>query len=115
MGHWWAENGGTYHHTCMYRRIEAGVFLHVAVVVDWNRGTTRLYVNAVPEASTTWPRPKLPAYPYGNAPWRVGCASPGASQYRFAAKGVIDEVRLYARALGEAEVQVLYRARLAAK
>jgi hypothetical protein len=33
----------------------------------------------------------------------------------FAAKGVIDEVRLYNRALSDPEVQVLFHARLAPK
>jgi hypothetical protein len=114
-GHWFAENGGSYLHTATYRGIEAGVFHHVASVVDWTRGVTRIYVNGVQEVSTSWSKPKLPAFGYGNAPWRVGCALPGAPQYRFAAKGIIDEVRLYARALGEAEVQLLYRARLSEK
>jgi hypothetical protein len=115
MGHWFAENGGTYQHAAIYRNLEAGAFLHLAAVVDWTRGATRIYVNGVQETNANWPKPKLPAFGYGNTPWRVGCAVPGAEQYRFAAKGVIDEVRLYARALSEAEVQVLFHARLAAK
>ena len=115
MGHWVAENGGTYLHNAIFRGIEAGTFHHVAAAVDWTRGATRVYVDGVLENTGEWPRPKLPGFSYGNTPWRVGCAVPGATQYRFAAKAVIDEVRLYARALGDAEVQVLYRARLAAK
>ena len=116
MGHWFAENGGTYLHTSLYRNtIEAGVFHHLVGVVDWTRGATRIYVNGTLEVNTSWSRPKLAAFDYGNAPWRVGCAVPGAEQYRFAAKGVIDEVRLYARALSDAEVQGLFHARLAAK
>jgi hypothetical protein len=115
MGHWVAENGGTYYHNATFSSFEPNVFHHVAGVVDWTRGETHVYVDGVLAGNGTWPRPKLPAFAYGNTPWRIGCALPGAEQYRFAAKGVIDEVRLYARALGEAEIQVLYHARLAAK
>jgi hypothetical protein len=115
MGHWIAENGGTYLHNVTWSRIEPGVFHHVAAVVDWTRGASHVYVDGVVQGNGTWPRPKLPAFSYGNTPWRVGCAVPGAEQYRFPAKGVIDEVRLYARALGEEEIQVLFHARLASK
>ncbi|HEV3025924.1 MAG TPA: protein kinase, partial [Planctomycetota bacterium] len=115
MGHWVAENGGTYLHNATFRGFDANVFHHVAAVVDWTHGATRVYVDGALEKTGEWPRPKPAAFGYGNTPWRVGCATSGASQYRFPAKAVIDEVRLYARALSDAEVQVLYRARLAGK
>jgi serine/threonine-protein kinase len=115
MGHWIAENGGTYFHNVTFSRVEPGVFHHVAAVVDWTRGATRVYVDGVPEGNGSWPRPKLPAFSYGSSRWRVGCASPGMEQGGFAAKGVIDEVRLYNRALSDPEVQVLFHARLAPK
>jgi serine/threonine-protein kinase len=114
MGHWVAENDGTYLHTITFSGMEPGAFHHVAAVVDWSRGATHVYVDGVREGNGEWPRPKLPAFNYGGSPWRVGSAFPGM-EHGFAAKGVIDEVRLYNRALSDQEVQVLFRARLAAK
>jgi serine/threonine-protein kinase len=115
LGHWTAGNGGTYFHNVTFSRMEPGAFHHVAAVVDWTRGATHVYVDGVLEGNGAWPGPKLATFPYGSSRWRVGCATPGAEQGSFAAKGVIDEVRLYARALSDAEVQVLFHARLAAK
>jgi len=82
--------------------------------VDASAGMTRLYVNGVLEREWGW-TPKTPTVDYGNTPWRVGCCIPGGTQYRAGAKAIIDEIRIYSRALSPAEVEVLYRSRPAVR
>ena len=45
---------------------------------------------------------------YGTITWKIGIAAPGASQWRWAMNGVVDEVRIYNRALTSQEVAALY-------
>ena len=42
-----------------------------------------------------------------NVGW-VGIGSPGAAQWSWPAKGLIDDVRIYNRAIGAAEVKALF-------
>jgi hypothetical protein len=40
--------------------------------------------------------------------WKIGMANPGAEQYAWPAKGSIDDVRIYGRALSAAEIKGLF-------
>ena len=52
---------------------------------------------------------------YGQTTWKVGTAAPGSKAYAYPAKGVIDDVRLYRRALTAQEITNLAKAASAAR
>jgi len=89
-------------------------FHHVTAVVDRASGTTRVYFDGALDKENK-EKPNVPSMEFQNRSWRVGCADPGSPDHRFSAKAVIDEVRIYARALTAAEVELLARARPAAR
>jgi len=82
---------------------------HVAGVVDRKAGQTRIYVNGALENTGDLDGAE-PAREYGQTTWKIGIGSPGAAEWRWAAKGAIDDVRLYNKALSDAEVEKLYKA-----
>jgi hypothetical protein len=87
-----------------------GAFYHVVGVVDRAAGTHSLYVNGKLEGAAKFAA-NATAWRYGPAPWRVGIGGPDDSRYRWPVKGVIDDVRIYSRALSEAEVGLIFRAK----
>jgi hypothetical protein len=87
---------------------DAGKWYHVAGVVDRKAGATRLYLNGELKNSADWESGKASRDP-GKEPWRVGIASPGAEKWGWPAKGLIDDVRIYKKALGEAEIVAIYK------
>lgn len=82
---------------------------HLVGVVDRAAGKTLLYVNGERDGSAEWD-PKLPAYEHDQGPWRIGIAEPNAEEWSWPAKGAIDDVRLYKRALSEKEIKALFEA-----
>jgi len=97
--------------TLAERTFAPGIFYHVAGVVNQAAGTTQVYVNGRLEGTRSW-APGAPCNNFGDTPWRIGIAAPGAGTYRNCAKGIIDEVRLYSRALGGQEIAALYGGRV---
>ncbi len=96
-------NTGTWNET-----YEPGQWYHVAAVVDANSRTLSIYVNGKLKAtSKPWDQ-NAKGRDYGNAPWRIGHANPGAREWAWPAKGAIDDVRIYSRALSAQEIQVIY-------
>jgi hypothetical protein len=79
----------------------------VAGVVDRYKGETRLYVDAKHEKTTTFPAGAA-GREYGAAKWRIGTAKAGAKEYSWPAQGIVDDVRIYSRAITEAEVRFLF-------
>jgi hypothetical protein len=109
MAHWLA--GDVYKDACCGTSHPPGQWYNVVGVVDKGAGTVKLYVNGVsddwagdPDSSFT---PGAAARDYGTTDWKIGIAGPGFSTYRWAANGVIDDVRFYNRALSADEVQTL--------
>jgi hypothetical protein len=84
-----------------------GVFYHVAAVVDRPAGLSRLYLNGQLKGSKNW-TPNAKTYEYSHNPWRIGIAGPGSRTYAWPAKGVIDDVQMYKKALGADEVRRIY-------
>lgn len=82
---------------------------HVVGVVDRKAGEARIYVNGALDTSSEVDG-AAKARAYGKTTWKIGIGSPGAEQWRWAAKGCIDDVRLYNKALTDAEVEKLYKA-----
>jgi len=87
---------------------DAGKWYHVAGVVDRKAGMTKLYVNGELKNTAEWEAGKASRDP-AKAPWRIGIASPGAKKWSWPAKGSIDDVRLYKKALSDAEVTAVYK------
>lgn len=87
---------------------DAGKWYHVAGVVDRKAGLTKLYLNGELKNSADWEANK-PARDPGKSPWRIGIASPGAEKWSWPAKGLIDDVRIYKKALTDAEIAALYK------
>ena len=85
----------------------AGVFHHVAGVLDRGTGKMTLYVNGKAAANEKFD-PTVRAWPY-TTPWRLGIGGPHTKEFRWCAKGVLDEVRFYSRALSAAEIGEVFR------
>lgn len=89
---------------------EPGTWYHVAGVVDKSAGTIAIFLNG--ELSHT---EEIGANRQARDPeaqtWKVGIASPGAEQWAWPARGAIDDVRIYARAISPMEVKALYEAK----
>ena len=87
---------------------DAGKWYHVAGVVDRKAGSTKLYVNGEFKNSAGWDGGK-PARDPGKTPWRVGIAAPAVDKWGWASRGLIDDVRIYKKALGDAEIAAIYK------
>lgn len=79
-----------------------GRFYHLAGVVNRKEGTTRLYVNGRLEASEKW-KANTRTRDFGTEIWRIGLSGAGL----WPAEGVVDDVRIYSRALGANDVRIL--------
>lgn len=107
MEHWLAgdepkwSGAGTWDST-----FDPGKFHHVAGVVDQAAGTTKIYVNGALEGTGEWDA-GAKAREYSQTTWKIGIGNPGAEKWAWQAKGVIDDVRLYNRALSEEEIKAL--------
>jgi concanavalin A-like lectin/glucanase superfamily protein len=87
---------------------EPGHWYHVVGVVDRAAGATKIYVNGELQNTGDWDA-NAKARDYGNATWKIGMAAPGSEHWAWSAKGLIDDVRIYKKALTDAEVQALYK------
>jgi hypothetical protein len=86
---------------------EAGKFHHVVGIVDKAAGKTFIYVNGKLEGTEEF-KAGRETRDFGEATWKIGIAEPGAEEWGWSAKGIIDDVRLYTRALSADEVKALY-------
>jgi hypothetical protein len=88
---------------------EPGRWHHVAGVVDRKAGQTRLYVDGELAGSNDWDA-GAKARDFGRSTWKIGMAAPGSEKWAWPAKGLVDDVRLYSRALTDAEVAGVFKA-----
>jgi hypothetical protein len=112
MDHWLKGSGEDDDHQASpesENSFEPGKFHHVVGIVDKGAGKSFIYVNGKLEGTEEF-KAGSPARDYGEATWKIGIAEPGAEEWGWSAKGVIDDVRLYSRALSADEVRVLYEA-----
>jgi RNA polymerase sigma factor (sigma-70 family) len=86
---------------------EPGEWYHLVGVVDRGAGTIKLYLNGEEKGTAEFPA-NSPTRKYEKMPWRIGIANPGAESYAWPAKGLVDDVRIYARALTAGEAKGLY-------
>lgn len=84
----------------------AGAYYHVAGVVNRTEGTVRIYVNGKLEGSSSF-APGAPARDFKNETWKIGIALPGGGPQRLSADGIVDDVRVYSRALQVGDLRTL--------
>ncbi|MCA9240645.1 MAG: LamG domain-containing protein [Planctomycetales bacterium] len=86
-----------------------GAFYHVAAVVNRTDGEIKLYLNGELKETVTFTAGET-SWDYGSNLWRIGVSYPGFGDWGHPCDGVIDDARLYNRALGDDEVLKLYQA-----
>ena len=104
MDHWLADGTGV--GVSSAGVYPPGAWYHVAGVVSRAEGTIRIYVNGKADGAVPFPAAATP-FDFGTETWKIGIASPGAATHRWAADGAVDDVRVYARALGPNDVRIL--------
>jgi hypothetical protein len=83
---------------------DVGAWIHLCGVFDGS--AYRIYRNGVEAASTpdtTAPPPNV------DTPWAIGGRAPQPDSLERLFEGQIDDIRIYGRALGAAEIEALYR------
>src|SRR6185295_12775957 len=83
-----------------------GNYYHVAGVVSRTEGSVRIYVNGRQEGAGSFPPGGAPK-DFKNETWKLGIAAPGGGAARWSADGIIDDVRLYNRALQTADLRTI--------
>lgn len=83
-----------------------GHWYHVAGVLDRAAGTFTIYVDGVVERTTGF-TPNAALKEYAAVPWLIGTRREVGSGARYDADGVVDQARIYDRALNVAEVRAL--------
>ena len=83
-------------------------------VVDAKAGTAKVYVNGELEGTEDFDAKKA-ARDFEGATWKIGIAEPDSEEWSWPAKGAIDDVRLYSRALSVEEIQAIHKAGAAGK
>jgi hypothetical protein len=83
-----------------------GQWHHVAGVVDFSAESVIPYLDGRTVRKGGFST--RPAGDPSDHPWRIGIHNPGSSEWRWAAKGAIDSVRVYDRALGAGEIERLH-------
>jgi hypothetical protein len=90
--------------------VTAGEWVHVVAVLDDATSAMKLYVNGSLAAATNTPvRPLGPLDPASNPGLGIGnVQGAGRSPFRFPFNGLLDNVRIYNRALSQSEIQSIY-------
>jgi hypothetical protein len=83
-----------------------GRFYHVVGVVHRGQGLVRVVVDGKELAIKRF-APGVRGMEYGPANWRIGAAQPSSGKSPYSTTGIIDDVRLYKRALSDEEIQRL--------
>ncbi len=83
-----------------------GSWYHVAGVVDRAAGKVAIYVDGELKSEAEF-EANAKARDYGQQPWRIGIGCPDVEHWSWAAKGSIDDVRIYSKALLAAEIKAL--------
>lgn len=99
----WLQSGPTWNGAGDWDFHAPNSFYHVAGVVSRTEGTIKIYVDGVLKETSTF-TPGAAPYDYGSTPWRIGISNPGASEWSHPADGVIDDARIYNRALADDEI-----------
>ncbi|HEX7896783.1 MAG TPA: LamG domain-containing protein, partial [Planctomycetota bacterium] len=85
--------------------IAPGAWAHAVGLIDAVEGKCRVYVNGRPSGESTW-APRTRHHRHTGA-WRIGIAGPQSKEWSWSMKGLIDDVRFYARSLAPEEIALL--------
>jgi hypothetical protein len=88
--------------------LPTGEFVHIAGVYDKASGDLRVFVDGTKDTQQSFSSPFTPKT--SNDPGAIGAESVGADRRIRLFQGVIDDVRIYNRALSDGEVKDLYDA-----
>ena len=107
--HWFdtGDRGEPKHFTVRSESYDVGEWYHVAEVVSVKDKTIKLFVNGEVAAEEVSPY-KWTSHLNDQRGWRIGIAAPNSKTCRSAANGLIDDVRIYDRALSRDEVRKLH-------
>lgn len=83
-----------------------GNYYHVAGIVNRGEGSVRIFVNGKLEGSASYTA-SAAAKDFKNETWKIGIAAPGAPAQRLAADGIVDDVRLYNRAVLQGDLRTI--------
>lgn len=83
-----------------------GNYYHVAGVVSRSEGSVRIYVNGRQEGAGSFTPSGAPKE-FKNETWKMGIAAPGGGAARWSADGIIDDVRIYNRALQASDLRTI--------
>jgi hypothetical protein len=83
-----------------------GYYYHVAGVVSRNEGSVRIFVNGKQEGAGSFP-PGGAVKDFKNETWKIGIAAPAGGTQRWSADGIVDDVRVYNRALQGADLKTV--------
>ncbi|HLY09728.1 MAG TPA: LamG-like jellyroll fold domain-containing protein [Planctomycetota bacterium] len=83
-----------------------GAYYHVAGVVSRSEGSVRIYVNGKQEGSGSYAAAGA-AKDFKNETWKIGIAAPSGGALRLSADGIVDDVRVYNRALQSADLKTI--------
>ncbi|MBI3854181.1 MAG: hypothetical protein HY293_00665 [Planctomycetes bacterium] len=83
-----------------------GNYYHVAGVVNRTEGSVRIYVNGKLEGSASFPAGGA-AKDFKNETWKIGIALPGGGAQRLSADGIVDDARIYSRALQPGDLKTI--------
>jgi hypothetical protein len=83
-----------------------GNYYHVAGVVSRSEGSVRIYVNGRQEGAGSFTGGG-PAKDFKNETWKIGIAAPAGGDKRWSADGIVDDVRVYNRALQTADLRTI--------
>jgi hypothetical protein len=83
-----------------------GAYYHVAGIVNRSEGAVRLFVNGKLEGSATFASGGA-ARDFKNETWKIGIALPSGGPQRLSADGIVDDVRVYSRALQGGDLKTI--------
>ncbi|HVR87785.1 MAG TPA: LamG-like jellyroll fold domain-containing protein, partial [Planctomycetota bacterium] len=83
-----------------------GNYYHVAGVVSRSEGAVRIYVNGKQEGAGSF-TPAAAPKDFKNETWKIGIAAPGGGAQRLSADGIVDDVRVYNRALQSGDLKTI--------
>lgn len=101
--HWLAGDAGA--GVTSLKALKPGATYRVAGVVERTRGELRLYIDGVLDARAAFAAGSA-TRDYGHDRWRLGTGNDNThAGYAWPAKGVLSDVRIYARALSDEELR----------
>lgn len=83
-----------------------GAFHHVTSIVDKGAGSTQIWVDGQLNHTSPW-KAGTATRDFGGEHWRIGLGWPSGTKWGYLAKGIIDDVRIYSRALTAEEIRNL--------